>query len=327
MERNDIFIKIQKAVENVPLMLLGCGSSAPYGLPGMDKLAERLQNTVGTEFETDESWLQIDENLKNGMDLESAMTDIRLNEDVLHAIRRETWELMSECDLMLLQKIVFREIEFPLSDLIKKFNRATAPLNIITTNYDRIVEYACDYAGIGVNTGFGGSYIKRYSDEFRGQGRVNLAKVHGSLDTFRDTHGGSVAIPLLKEIPNGLEPEIITPGISKFEAVLEGTPRKLLTKADSYINNAQGYLCIGYGFNDKQIQENIVNEIQKGKPLVLITKDISEKAAHLLCNNAKHYISVQEGSEPGTTEFCVDKEITIVEGTYWTVKGFMTIID
>lgn len=327
MDLNEIFTIIQKAVENVPLLLLGCGSSAPYGLPGMDKLAERLQNTVGDKFQEDEGWLAVDKNLKSGEDLESALTDIKLSHELLQAIRRETWKIMSESDLKLLQKLVFRETDFPLADLIKKLNRPAVPLNIITTNYDRVVEYACDVAGVGVNTGFNGCYIKKYSDDFRDKDKINLLKVHGSLDTFLDTHSGSTVIPLLREIPIGLIPEIVTPGDSKFEAVLEGTPRRLLGKADSFINSAQGFLCIGYGFNDKQIQENIVNEIREGKPLVLITKEISEKAAHLLCENAKHYITIQEGEKANTTEFCVDKKVVTVEGTYWTVEGFMKIID
>ena len=35
MERDDIFRAIQVAVEDTPLLMIGSGSSAPYGLPGM----------------------------------------------------------------------------------------------------------------------------------------------------------------------------------------------------------------------------------------------------------------------------------------------------
>lgn len=42
MERDDIFRAIQAAVEDTPLLMIGSGSSAPYGLPGMQELGEHL---------------------------------------------------------------------------------------------------------------------------------------------------------------------------------------------------------------------------------------------------------------------------------------------
>lgn len=73
---------------------------------------------------------------------------------------------------------------------------------------------------------------------------VNIVKVHGSLDTFKDVHGASLNIPLMNKIPDGLVPEIITPGSSKYRAVLKGTTRDLLNASDEMIKYAKSFLCI-----------------------------------------------------------------------------------
>lgn len=58
-----------------------------------------------------------------------------------------------------------------------------------------------------------------------------------------------------------------------------------------------------------------------------IDKKVFEHAAHLLANNAKQYISIQEGRKPDTTEICINKVVETIDGTFWTIDGFMSIID
>lgn len=327
MEVNDIFKSVQKAVEEIPLMLIGSGSSAPYGLPTMGQLGNHLLSNLTSKYYKDSSWMQFESNLSAGMGLEEALTGVVLSEEIIDDIRKKTWELVSSKDINLFYKVLFGEIQLPLAKLIKHFYQ-TYPqcVNIITTNYDRVIEYACDSVQIPLYTGFEGQYEKHYVGTFLSRKIVNLIKVHGSLDYFKDSHEVSYSLPLQNEIPVGLSPEIITPGISKYQAVLKGTPRHLLNECDKLVNGAHSYLCIGYGFNDEQIQEGIMSNIRMGKPIVVVTMDVSDKAAHLLVNNAKHYITIQKGELDGTTEFCIDKEILTVDGTYWTVEGFLDII-
>lgn len=327
MELNDIFKCIQKAVEGIPLILIGSGSSAPYGLPTMGELGNHLLTELTPRYSTNANWQIFQENIHDGMGLEDALTDVVLSTDIIDDIRKETWELVSRKDIELFYKVLFGEVDLPLAAMIKHFYR-THPqcVNIITTNYDRVIEYACDSAQLPVHTGFDGQYEKHYFGKFGNKKIVNLVKVHGSLDFFKDPHDVSYSLPLRNSIPVGLSPEIITPGISKYQAVLKGTPRQLLNECDNLVNAAPSYLCIGYGFNDEQIQEGIISNIRTGKPIVVVTMDVSDKAAHLLVNNATTYITVQKGKEDGTTDFCINQEITNVEGTYWTVDGFLKII-
>lgn len=256
------------------------------------------------------------------------MTSIVFNDDIINNIRKQTWELISKYDLELFNSVLFANKDLPLSRLIKKYFQAhPSKVDIITTNYDRVIEYACDKVRIPVNTGFLGCYSKYYSDKFSNKNAVNLVKVHGSLDLFKDFKGVTISLPLQQHIPDGLTPEIVTPGISKYEAVLTGIEHPLLNQCDSMIKNASSYLCIGYGFNDAQIQALMINEIQSGKPIVLLTKDVSDATAQLLTNNATNYAYICNGEKEGTTDICINKETCTINGTYWTVEGFMDIID
>lgn len=327
MELNEIFKHIQKAVAGTPLILIGSGSSATYGLPTMGTLGKHLLAKLTPLHSRDTNWQSFQRNIRAGMGLEEALTDVVLSSDIIDDIRKETWKLVSQKDLEVFYKVLFGEIQLPLAEMIKHFYR-THPqcVNIITTNYDRVIEYACDSAQLPVCTGFDGQYKKHYFGKFGFKKIVNLVKVHGSLDFFKDPHEVSYSLPLQNTIPIGLTPEIITPGISKYQGVLKGTPRQLLNECDNLVNAAPSYLCIGYGFNDEQIQERIISNIRTGKPIVVVTMDVSDRAAHLLVNNATNYITVQKGEEDGTTDFCVNRIVSTVEGTYWTVDGFLKII-
>lgn len=327
MERDDVFRAIQTAVEDPPLLMIGSGSSAPYGLPGMQELGEHLLQELDSKYSGEGCWKVFRENLLAGQDLETALSDITFPPNILNDVKWETWSLISSRDFELFGRILFGHEELALSKLLKKFYQ-THPqkIDIITTNYDRVIEYACDLAQLPVANGFYGCYHKHFDKEFPLQESVNLVKVHGSLDVFCDTHGVAVSVPMLQKRVPGLVPEIITPGASKFAAVLTGTPRQLLGAADERIGRAKSFLCIGYGFNDAQIQENILAKARTGIPVVVLTKEVSDHAAHLLANNAQNYISLQEGKEKDTTEVCMNREIEILDGTFWTVDGFMEII-
>lgn len=327
MERDDIFRAIQSAISNTPLLMIGSGSSAAYQLPGMEELGKHLLDKLDSKYSGQECWDAFRKNLLSNQGLETALSNITFFQEILDDVKCETWRLISSNDLKLLGRILFENFDFPLAKLLKKLYQAhPQKLDVITTNYDRVIEYACDFADIPVTTGLEGYYLKRFKGTFRSKNAVNLIKVHGSLDVFRDSHGAMVSLPTQGKLPSGLIPEIITPGRSKYEAVLQGTPRQLLVAADEKIGQANSFLCIGYGFNDTQIQENILAKARTGIPVVVLTKEVSEHAAHLLANNAQNYISIQEGKEKDTTEVCMNREIEIMDGTFWTVDGFMEII-
>lgn len=328
MELGEIFKVVQKAITDVPLLLIGSGNSISLGLPGMEELGEYLIYSLHEKYKSDSVWGMFYTNINSGQDLETALSEITLPPHILDEIKIETWKLISKKDIELFEKILSGSFSIPLAKLIGKlFQTYPQCLNIVTTNYDRVIEYACDTINLCTNTGFRGNYLKKYVGDFPKKNSVNLMKIHGSLDLFEDSMGISWSIPMQHELPGKLIPEIITPGFSKYRAVLKGTSRQLLNETDAAINKASSYLCIGYGFNDEQIQENIVSGIRAGKSIVVITKYLSEHAANLLADNSSHYISIECGEDNDTTKIRINKTEQIVNGSYWTIDGFMTIID
>lgn len=327
MEQDYVFKAIQAAVRDTPLFIIGSGASAPHGLPGMSDLGKHLIAKLDKKYAGTVCWDDFRDNLENGEDLETALLGVTLTEEMIKDVKCETWNLISFRDFKLFDRILFGNETLPLSHLIEHFYQAhPQQIDIITTNYDRVIEYACDSANIPISTGFEGCYQKKFTGKFPSKNSVNILKVHGSLDVFRDVHDVAVSVPMLRKLSPRLIPEIITPGRSKFEAILQGTPRQILAAADERIGQAKGFLCIGYGFNDTQVQENIISRIRNGVPIVVLTREISDSASHLLVNNAKHYITITRGEEPNTTDICIDKENVTLFGTFWTIAGFMDII-
>ncbi len=328
MEINEIFKKTQRIVNDIPVLLVGTGASIPFGIPGMSGLAEHLLNSLREKYVEDATWVVIAKRLEEGEDLESAMTDVNPSpsKELVNDIVFETWRLINSYDLQCGQRI-FREPQSSLSKLIGYlFTTSKALVNIITTNYDRLIEYSCDKGSVPVADGFKGYCFKRFSgDSFASKKMVNLFKVHGSLDYFKYKNGEPCSIPLQQEIPDDYIPDIIPPGSDKYRDVLRGVHRDLLQKADSCMNSASSYLCIGYGFNDEQIQEKLLSGLRDGKPILVVTKKISDQALALISSNSSNFVIITEDSL-NHTMFNVNGTVTVVEGDYWTIDGLLNII-
>lgn len=329
MTTEEVFKAVQDYINDPPLMLIGTGASIPMGISGMWKLAQHLQCKLDEKYASDVTWSTVSEKLNSGSDLESALTDCHLNVELLNDIKCATWELVTRDDLKLFREKVLLNAELPLATIIRKLiGTSRGKLDIITTNYDRYIEYCCDRCGLKIDNRYSGMYRKQIvTDDVRKRDIVNLLKVHGSLDSFTDNlTGESISIPLQESIPNGFTPEIITPGSDKYQTLLTTTSnRAILHVADSLISNATNFLCIGYGFNDSQIQQNIITKIKSDTPIVVVTRELSDNAFGLISNNSKNFAVILDGGD-NNTRFIINREETLLNGSYWTLDGFKEII-
>lgn len=331
MEIENVFSQIQKIISDVPVVLAGTGLTIPLHIPGMPQLAVHLQKKLSGKYCSDASWTVISSRLDNGIDLESALTQVSPEPSpaLSRDITCETWKLISEADLNLFSEQIHSGELLPLSRLLRLLSQSSKHnINIITTNYDRIIEYACDQAGLIFDDRFQGKYIRKISPDVpKSQNIVNLIKVHGSLDYFKNDHDESYAFPMCTTIPADYIPDIIPPGSNKYRSVLQGIHHDLLYYTDGMIKSASGFLCIGYGFNDEQIQATMIAEIKMGKPILVVTKAISDKVASLLLHSSQNYVVVQESPKAEhQTEFIVNGEYAYAQGDYWSVEGLLRII-
>lgn len=326
--RNDFFKFVQDYMRDVPLLLIGTGGTMPYGIPGMEKLSDRLINTLDQKYKANTEWDKFVANINSGKDLESSLTGLNLKEDILNDIIVQTWILVNDADIKLLNKILCNKEFLPIARLIKMFyNTQPQCVNIITTNYDRVIEYACDQFKIPIDKRFEGYYLKTFSQaKLRHKNIVNLIKVHGSLDLFKDENDYVYSIPLQKNIPDKFTPAIVTPGEDKYKTILNGECRDLVHIADDLINNAKSFLCIGYGFNDIQIQRNVIEGIKQDKPIVVVTKKISDGAVSLITNNSRKHVIIQEDEKNhNKTDIIINKKRFQLEGIYWDLENFLEI--
>lgn len=328
MEKEEIFRIIQEYTSNPPLILAGTGLTIPVGIPGMRTLADYLREQLDDKYKANSVWISVSDKIASGMDLENALSEDKLSIDLLNDVKKYTWKLVNTADIKYFREKHLFGNKAPFAKVLRKFLDTTGRhLDIITTNYDRYIEYCCDQNGIEVDTGYKGIYSKSLAMSFyQKKDNVTLLKVHGSLDSFKDNlTDESISIPLQEVIPNGFAPEIITPGVGKYQAILTNASRQLLHHADTVINKASNFLCIGYGFNDSQIQELIIKRIKSGCPIVVVTKELTDQALSLIINNSERHAIVLDDEE-GKTRFIINKTDVTIDGTYWTIEGFNEII-
>lgn len=327
---NSIATQAQKYFENVPVIVLGSGASVSYGLPTMWSLSEYLKNNI--KVESNEQWNKFVQLLDSGTDLETALQDVTLDMDITKEIIIKTWELINPKDV----EVFFSRLNdldyFPLSRLINKLFRSTSKeLNIITTNYDRLAEYACEKANLYHYTGFTtGFYRTKISkDLITVKRKVNILKVHGSLDWFRNENNLLIGLSNITTIPDGLLPEIVTPGIEKYKKTHTEPYRSIIQEADNALENTDSYICIGYGFNDEHIQEKLVNKcIQNNSKLLIITRTLTDATKKFIKEQGcKNYLAFECNDKSNTKVYSSEfGEIIFDNVNYWSLEGFLNLI-
>jgi hypothetical protein len=233
-----------------------------------------------------------------------------VSDEVTKRIIVETWRYLTPSDLTVFQTVVMNRAHLALTRLLRHIFRSTqTKVTIITTNYDRLAEYASDAMDAIHFTGFGFGHLRwrhplqnRLSIRKNGIAEriVNIWKVHGSLDWFADGSGDVFALPLFERIPPGLAPVMVTPGIEKYRRTHDEPFRSILGGADEALVEARAYLCIGYGFNDPHIQPKLVEKCRKDDiPLVILARTLTPAARKFLGDSGCRTYLAFEMSEVG----------------------------
>lgn len=204
----------------------------------MDELKDFLSTNVKAE-KGDEStaWESFMGQLQKGIDLETALHTAQLTEQLEAKVIKQTHSLILSEDQKVFRSVLQEKTSFPLTRLIRHLARTTHPtISIVTTNYDRIAEYASDAAEIAHTTGFSHGYLRRFHsiNEYAGvtglSKVVEILKVHGSIDWFIDPQGNAMALPDSADIPSSFSPLLVTPGTGKYAATHEEPFRSIITR-------------------------------------------------------------------------------------------------
>lgn len=339
MDKEALFKQLQSWTNNIPLIILGSGASVPFKLPSMWSLGEHVKNTISfTKPEDQEQFEKFVAEFDATGDLESTLTKLQLRPNVLAEIVDETWKLVSKADLDAYEHFIKKDVDFPLAKLIQYFlNTAGKKLSIITTNYDRLAEYASSLSQAIICNGYAQNHIGHFSNRIQlnklaaingYNGQVNIWKVHGSLDWFKTKEDESIQLPIRQSIPEDYRPLIVTPGLSKYSETHNEPYRTIFTQADTEIEQANGYLCIGYGFNDTHVQPKLITQIKNQKPIIVITKELTPKTKQsIIDNNCQNYMLIEEANSKDSRIISSKFGEVIIEDTsYWELGEYLKLV-
>lgn len=330
-EKNEkLAMTIQKYLSSDTAILVGSGCSVPYGLPSMSDLSVEIVKQLDHEYSSETSWNDFVDQLRTTNNLEIALESVSMKESIHDAIIRVVWSCINQKDNDAFLDFV-KSGRYPdLTKIISKCVQSTTRTNIITTNYDRLIEYSIDAAEGKCFSGFKGNYIKKFLnfDSNTTKRVINLYKVHGSVDWFKHkTNQAMIATNFYNanDYSEFYKPMIVTPGKMKYRETHNDPFRTVISEADKAIRSSGSFLCIGYGFNDEHIQPIILDENRnKKKPIVIVTKGITPKMIELFHNGNESpcLIISERHSNSGTCVYYNRDDFDEFDEIFWQLDEF-----
>lgn len=309
--------QIQDLFKRGIVTVVGSGASCAYGLPTMDELSTHVMSEAprlieGHDTEVLAEWQSVEAALTNGDGLETALGKSEASE----ALSAIVAELVAECVLHRETNAVDRLLgsgeETAFGRLFRHLVSATPSADVITTNYDRLLEVHAAISDVRVDTMFYGHTVGRFGpDRSRSElsrvqvssGRsrsivassyphIRLSKPHGSLDWY--SRG-------LKHYRSDLTMagarRIIAPGGSKYRLGYEAPFDSHRERANAAIDKAEALLFVGYGFNDEHLQTHVRARFPL-IPSLIVSKELTPSAFEYLSLNSEA-IGVEMGLRDG----------------------------
>lgn len=317
MTKDDIYKKIQKYLNTPPVIIWGSGATIPYKMPSMGDLKEVL----GKKYP---------DIAKSTDNLETELGKEQYDSNIVD-IKKTIWDTIYSANEDALIRIINNSYEFDgIKKMALKFCESHPQiLNIITTNYDLILEYTFACNSINYTTGFKNHELSVFEPELFNQtgNVVKIIKVHGSINWF-DFGDGTAHVLSSPNISSRYSPVIITPGNNKYRLAYREPYRDLIGFSDKTINDANAFLAVGFGFNDEHLTPKVKEKTKKGCPIVLITKKITDSTRRELLNASK-YILIEESDSSHCHYEIKDNGNTheeILDGADWKLDEFLKII-
>ncbi len=276
-------------------LVVGSGLSAAEGIPAMPALATHLSKGADLLTEPDATlWCQIKAMLDAGGGLEAALLEHQPSDTLEAWIAQRTCELLMPKEREVMSAVLQGDRSLRLTTFLAKVLKPTNGLPILTPNYDRLIEVACEMAGFHVDTTAVGHYAGAFDHIRSSMGscrgirtsakitvldhfpRAIVLKPHGSFDWYQS---GSDARRCSLDL--NAERLMITPGINKYRAGYNSPFDKQRDLANDYIKQAGRLLVVGYGFNDDHLQTHLVKRIQGGTPTLILNQSASWKVKQL----------------------------------------------
>ncbi len=313
MNYTEVTAFIQNHFTDGLVLVVGSGLSAAEGIPGMGALADHLrQASHNLTGEDADLWQKIDADLTNDVGLEAALLQHQPNDSLEAWIVQQTCECLMPKERKAIADAISGNRVLRLHQLLDKMLKPPAGLPILTTNYDRLVEVACELAGFHVDTTAIGHYAGTFDHtrscmgssrgvKKRGSSpcidhfpRAVVLKPHGSFDWYSSPSGPrrcSYDLPGPRMI--------ITPGLNKYKQGYNAPFDKHRDLANDQINKSSRLLIIGYGFNDDHLQVHLERRLKEGVPALILNRSVTPKVIGLVNASPNSVCLSQHSSKSG----------------------------
>ena len=206
-------------------------------------------------------------------------------------------ELIEPQEAAVILEVISGKRKLRLSKLVPYLTSESNGIPILTTNYDRLVELACEAAQLPVDTMFDGAVLgepnakesresqlrsvsfHRTSIRKRFRHHARVFKPHGSLDWY-DTDNGPRRFLGALQLPR----MIVTPGRRKLRRGYDSPFAAHRETINRLLDRTLRLLVLGYGFNDDHLETRLTALIQNGAPTVILTYALSDRARDLAEN-------------------------------------------
>ena len=295
MNYEDLVIFVQRHFTDGLVLVIGSGLSAAEGIPGMVALGKYLNEGANSLTEVDAVlWDSIKAELDVGEGLEAALLAHPPSDTLEVWIAERTCALLIPKEREVIGAVLRGERSLRLTTLLDKVLKPVDGLPILTSNYDRLIEVACEMAGFHVDTTAVGHYAGTFDHAQSSMGscrgiitrakvtvldhfpRAIVLKPHGSFDWYQS---GSAARRCSLDLD--AERLMITPGINKYRAGYTSPFDKHRDLANDYIGCARRLLVVGYGFNDDHLETHLIKRIQGGTPTLILNQYAGSKVKEL----------------------------------------------
>ena len=324
---------------NFPRIIVGTGMSASFGVPGMWKLANELENVLSKHKDSNirALWGAKAKDIKNS-GLEDGLKSITPAESVLvEEIKKITaYYILQEEEKLHddIRKVDsgFARLLLYLRDTCSVNNRV---LDIMTPNYDRIIEMICDRLCIGVITGFMGELYRIFNPNIlknpqkfyniKDNFYVRLFKPHGSINWVRKGDEEFLTNDFSVLSDNSSYIEIITPGSSKYEVGLINntfrTMREDFNELISDISRPYSLFIYGYGFNDEHF--NTVLFQNENRNMLILSKEVKTDVIKRALKNPHKTVLYEESKK---NYIIYKSEKYVIDEALWDINNFANII-
>lgn len=325
---DELLKDLQALVRLIPTLIVGSGHSCAFGLPSMSDIGNYLLAEL-PKFLAESNSMKLWDSIKSSIteDFEEGLNALSPNDkgvdELLQTIRQLITKLFREKCSEAEQKLISNDIlsnpaKIALPRFMKKLYEGCSPnspcIDIITPNYDTLIELLSDAAGLPVQTGFHGHRFRGFSQEkldrplysqrtitekgrvkptFRVERSVRILKPHGSINWVID---GGRATEMLAYVDSNND-AVVVPGPFKYRDALVNTLfDEIRVIMNQVLKLAKAVVAIGFGFNDDHLQNILRDRLDSGIEMLILTKEWTN-SIHKLINKYNNIIAFQQQGE------------------------------